>query len=450
MKRNVMRVSPHFDNFIFDWDYETYLCIGAYGSGKSYAIAQKIILKLLQERRRCVVFRNVYRTIEESTYDLIREVLAAAGILADANVINPRSCVVMRKSPLAFDFPNGSKIIFRGLDDVEKIKSMNNVSIAWVEECTEITKAAYLELLGRVRQPEGISMHFILSCNPVSRMNWVYRMFFADMNMDGTMRVICDENRFYQKRVLVKEGVYYHHSVGDDNPFVSKKYLRRLDRLKWSDTALWAVARLGQFGTTGLRVLPRFEIMQHEQVMEAVRQIPGEMHRVGMDFGFEKSYNAVTRSAVDVKNKWLYIYKEYYKNQMTDDETAVALVEWDAGIKNDMISADCAEPKAIRFYRKQGFQMRPCKKVARDADGSSRITNTKKFKRFLRIICSTECVNCIQELKDLTYKKDRNGDINYGVFETDPHTFSSLWYAWDDYDVTDYKKYSSNSWKGGA
>ena len=37
-------VSPAFEDFLFDWDYERYLLIGGYGSGKSYHIAFKIIL----------------------------------------------------------------------------------------------------------------------------------------------------------------------------------------------------------------------------------------------------------------------------------------------------------------------------------------------------------------------------------------------------------------------
>lgn len=39
-----------------------------------------------------------------------------------------------------------------------------------------------------------------------------------------------------------------------------------------------------------------------------------------MDFGFEESYNAVLRVAVDDAKKDLYIYWEYYKNKMTDDK----------------------------------------------------------------------------------------------------------------------------------
>ena len=45
------------------------------------------------------------------------------------------------------------------------------------------------------------------------------------------------------------------------------------------------------------------------------------------------------------------------------------------------------------------------------------------MKRFRRIICSPKCKNTIRELKDLTYAKDRQGNIIYDEFNIDAHTF---------------------------
>lgn len=447
MAKATMRVNPAFDNFIFDWYYETYLSIGSYGSGKSHAIVQKIIIKLFEEKRKACVVRNVYDTHKESTFDLIKQVLSDMGLLAEEGIRKHKTKVCWRVSPLEFRFPNGSRIIFKGMDDTEKIKSLNGVSIVWIEECSEITLAGYLEMLGRIRT-YGISMHFILSCNPVSKFNWVYQYFFEKTNEDGSTTVILKDERLYKAKALAKGGVYYHHSTCDDNDFLPKEYILRLDSFKKHDPALWLVARMGRFGTTGLRVLPQFEVMDASLVREAVLNIPGNFHRIGMDFGFEKSYNAVLKMAIDDEKKWLYIYKEYYKNQMTDDKTAVDLVKWDSGIKNELIKADCAEPKAIQYYKQQGFRMRACKKLAEKKTEGSRIANTKKCKRFARIICSSDCPNTIRELRDLTYKKNPDGSLNYGRFDIDPHTFSAMWYGLDDYTVADVKKRQSNSRRG--
>ena len=443
-----MRVNPHFENFIFDWDYEKYLLIGSYGSSKSHSIVQKLIIKLYEEKRKACVFRQVADTHKESTFDLIKQVLDDAGLLAEEGERKHKTKVCWKTSPLEFKFPNGSRIIFKGLDSTEKIKSLNGVSIVWIEECSEITEAAYMELLGRIRTP-GLSMHFILSCNPVGKFNWVYQHFFSRTNDDGSTTTVLRDETLYERRIVVKNGVYYHHSTCDDNQFLPKEYIIRLDEMKTYDKSLWFVARLGRFGATGLRVLPQFEVMNYDLVNKAVVGIEEKYHKIGMDFGFETSYNAVVKVAIDHQKKWLYIYKEYYKNHMTDDKTAVDLVEWDANIKNELIKADCAEPKAIQYYKQEGFKMRGCKKLADKKTEGSRIANTKKCKRFKRIICSSDCKNTIKELKDLTYKKKNDGTLDYGHFDIDPHTFSAIWYALDDYTVADTKKRIQNSRKGG-
>ena len=127
---------------------------------------------------------------------------------------------------------------------------------------------------------------------------------------------------------------------------------------------------------------------------------------------------------------------------MTDDKTAKELQ--DLGMDKVQIIADAAEPKAITFYQQSGFRMRKCRKWA-----GSRLENTRKVKRFHRIICSPECKNCIKELKGLTYQVDKNGDLIYDEFNIDPHTFSAIWYGLDMYTVADVKTVPRNSRKGG-
>lgn len=442
-----MSISPAFDNFIFDWDYEKYLSIGSYGSGKSHAVVQKIILKLFAEKRKCCVFRDVYDTHKESTFDLIKQVLDDMGLLAENGVRKHPHKVCFKNSPLEFKFPNGSRIIFKGMDSTEKLKSLNGVSIVWIEECSEVSYDAYLELLGRIRTP-NVSMHFILTCNPVGKFNWVYQQFFEKINEDGSVETILKDEILYTRKTLVKKGVYYHHSTCDDNPFLPPGYIQRLDDLKTYDKNLWVVARLGRFGSSGMRVLPQFEVMHKSLVTHAIIEIPEFYHRIGFDFGFETSYNAVIRVAIDDKNKWLYIYKEYYKNHMTDDKTAIDLVKWDPNIKNEKIKADNAEPKSIKYYQQQGFNIVPCKKKCDKKSEGSRVANTKKCKRFRRIICSSDCINTIKELKDLTYKKNKDGTLNYSQFNIDPHTFSAIWYALDDYTVADLKERKNHSIRG--
>ena len=448
-------VSPAFEDYIFDWDYETYLTIGGYGSGKSYHNAFKIILKLLEEKRKALVVREVYDTIQESCYDLFVEILSDMNMFTDDyNMWRKKKTKVLGlKSPLRFKFPNGSQIIFRGMDKPTKVKSINGVSIVWLEECSEIKYDGYKELLGRIRTP-NVSMHFILSCNPVGRENWIYQHFFKQTDDNGETKVILYESKFYEKKVIVKNGVYYHHSTVDDNPWAPWQYIKRLDQLKDYDYPLYLVARFGMFGPTGTRVLPQFKIAKNpEQFKKAIQKIGYENHYFGFDFGFEESFNAVVSMAVDLKNSILYIYDEIYMNHITDPEFANQpemqrlrrkLNDLNNAGYNKMLIADNEDPKAIAYYKQNGFKIRAC----RNKFAGSRLSNTRKVKRFKKIVVSPKCKNTIRELKDLTYKKDSKGNVIYDQFNIDPHTFSAIWYALDTVTVADLKDRKFNSKAG--
>lgn len=452
----VKKVSPAFEDFVFNWDYETYLEVGGYGSGKSYHIAFKIILKCLAEKRKVLVVRQVFDTIFESCYDLFREILDDMNLLTDDFVEfrKSKTKALASKAPLRIKFQNGSQIIFKGMDKPEKVKSINGISIVWMEECSECSQEAYTELLGRIRTP-NVSMHFILSCNPVNRENWVYTHFFVRTDDEGYEHVIMPEEKFYEKKCLIKNGIYYHHTVPTDNPWLPWQYLKRLDDLKNYDYQLYLVARFGRFGASGTRVLPQFRLARRDEgFVEKVRALGPQNQYFGFDFGFEESYNAVVSMSVDSQNGILYIWDEVYVNHLTDPEMARLpemqklkdrLIEYSDEGYNKMLVADNEDPKAIMYYRQMGFMIRAC----RNKFANSRLSNTRKVKRFRQIICSPKCKNVAKELMYLTYKKDSNGKTLYDEFNIDPHTFSAIWYALDSVTVADAKEKNFHSKRGG-
>ena len=217
------------------------------------------------------------------------------------------------------------------------------------------------------------------------------------------------------------------------------------------DPVLYRVARFGRFGPTGTRVLPQFQVAKNaKEFKKAIQDIPMSMHFIGFDFGFETSYNAVITMAVDDKNKYLYIYDEVYINHITDDKMANLpemqniKIKQEQGIFINPIIGDNEDPKAISFYRQCGFKIRSCK----NKFAGSRLSNTRKIKRFKKIICSPKCKNTINELRDLTYATDSRGNVIYDQFNIDPHTFSAIWYALDMYTVADVKEIKRNSRRG--
>lgn len=416
-KEVVFALNDHFYDFIDNWEHKFYFLVGGYGSSKSYHVAVKLIKKLLQEKRKALVIREVFDTIRDSCFDLLEEVANAMGV---------EEYLTFTTSPMQVRFKNGSRIIFKGMDKPAKLKSLNGVSVVWIEECSEVKYEGFKEILGRLRHPT-LSNHIILSTNPVSKSNWCYKHFFQDRKNDV---LVLDDEELYRKRIMIVGNTYYHHSTVDDNFFVPASYVEQLDDLQIHDPDLYRVARKGRFGINGTLVFPQFEIQPHEKVLEFMKAVKSPLEKNGMDFGFVTSYNAALRMLIDHEEKILYIYKEYYSRNKTDPEIAEDMEDW----KDIVIKADCAEPKAIKFYKQAGFRMKACKKFK-----GSRSMYTKKVKRFKKIICSDACPNTIDELKELTFAVDKDGEIIEDEFNIDPHTLSAIWYGLDDYEVSNLK-----------
>lgn len=416
-KEVVFALNDHFYDFIDDWEHKFYFLVGGYGSSKSYHVAVKLIKKLLQEKRKTLVIREVFDTIRDSCFDLLEEVANAMGV---------EEYLTFTTSPMQVRFKNGSRIIFKGMDKPAKLKSLNGVSVVWIEECSEVKYEGFKEILGRLRHPT-LSNHIILSTNPVSKSNWCYKHFFQDRKNNV---LILDDEELYRMRIMIVGNTYYHHSTVDDNFFVPASYVEQLDDLQIHDPDLYRVARKGRFGINGTLVFPQFEIQPHKKVLELMKAVKSPLEKNGMDFGFVTSYNAALRMLIDHEEKILYIYKEYYSRNKTDPEIAEDMEDW----KDIVIKADCAEPKAIKFYKQAGFRMKACKKFK-----GSRSMYTKKVKRFKKIICSDACPNTIDELKELTFAVDKDGEIIEDEFNIDPHTLSAIWYGLDDYEVSNLK-----------
>lgn len=417
-------VNNHFIDFIQDWNYKFYFLVGGYGSSKSYHVATKLLLKLASEKRLALVVREVYDTIRDSCFSLFEEVALRIGIYDHLK---------FKTSPMQVIFPNGSKIIFKGLDNPQKLKSINGVSIVWLEECSECKYEAYKELLGRLRHMQ-MSNHIICSTNPVGTDNWTYSHFFKN---EENNKIVLDDEILYENRIVKTNNTYYHHSTCEDNAFLPQSYIDELNQMREYDFDLYRVARLGHYGANGEKVLPQFKVLEHDKVMDFANKCPSRHIKTGMDFGFVTSYNAVIQMAIDDKNKDLYIFNEYYSKGKTDDEIAKEIEEF----KNFIIIADNAEPKSIAYFNRLGYKMKACKKFA-----GSRLANTKKIKRFKNIYCSDKCKHTIKELKNLTYKKDRRGNIVEDEFNIDPHTFSAIWYGLDDYEVADIKLFDRSKY----
>ena len=85
---------------------------------------------------------------------------------------------VSHLEPSDTNISSGSIFIFKGLDDEEKIKSIDGITDIVVEEATELTEDEFTQLNLRLRALVDFPQIYLMF-NPISKKNWVYSYFFT-------------------------------------------------------------------------------------------------------------------------------------------------------------------------------------------------------------------------------------------------------------------------------
>lgn len=188
--------------------------------GKSYFIAQMLIYKLLTKSpMNLLVVRETANTNRDSTFALFKDVIHKWNLEK-----------VFKITDLRIKCINGNEIIFRGLDDAEKIKSVTfetgELTHIWIEEATETSEADVNQL--KVRLRGGTSKkQMILSFNPINVNHWIKKHFIDS----GIATVV--------------------HTTYKDNQFLTEEDRQVLESFKDTDPYYYQVYCLGQWGVIG-------------------------------------------------------------------------------------------------------------------------------------------------------------------------------------------------------
>lgn len=206
-------------------DKHRYLVLkGGGGSGKSIFAGRKILERAVSSGcHRFLVCRKVARTLRESCFKQL---------LGQLSEHYPHVLYKANKSDLAITFPNGSEIIFAGLDDVEKLKSIYNITGVWIEEASELAESDFNQLDIRLRGQTKEYQQIILTFNPININHWIKKRFFDHMD----------------------ERARTHESTYKDNRFLDEAASRTLEGFRLTDEYYYQVYCLGMWGVTGRTV----------------------------------------------------------------------------------------------------------------------------------------------------------------------------------------------------
>lgn len=345
---------------VFEWLANTKdrvnLLVGGAGSSKSYSIAQHLIRKFYEESNiRVLVTRKTTPSLRISAYKLILDLLKEYGWHYELN-----------KSELTIKQGN-NEILFKGLDDPEKIKSAE-FNYIWAEEATDLTLDDYRQLNLRLRRKTSGINQIYLSCNPISALHWI------------------------KTELVDKRAVALNHSTYKNNPFLDDEYKKEIIDLINQDENYYKIYALGQWGVLKNIIYDRWTALAK----------PPEHYKdisYGIDWGYESP-------CALVKVYWLdgqkVVWEEliYEKGLTTPEFIGRAKKVIPPDERTREIYAGTDEPGSIQEFYNEGFNIH--KAVTDVRDGIN--------------FCKSHLVgligsNLIKEAQGYKRKEDKDGNV---------------------------------------
>ena len=369
--------------YLSDYSHRYEIYYGGAGSGKSVFIAQKILFKALNDKRKVLIVRKTLNSQKDSCWRLMLEQLSQWQI---------RGLCKVRITDFAIELPNGSMLLFKGLDDSERIKSIVGITDIWIEEATELIEEDFDQLDLRLRA-RASDLQMFVSFNPISKVNYVYRRWFAQDPGDDTL--------------IVK-------TTYKDNRFLPEEYIKSLEKRIHTNPTYYKIYALGEFCSLDKLVYNNWRVEAFEPPKD------GKLI-VGLDFGFTNDPTAIVASIV--KGDDIFVFKEYTGTGKTNQQIAEIITSM--GFAKSTIIADSAEPKSVAEIRKCGIL-----RIKESTKGKDSIIHGIQRLQGYNLIVHPSCQNIITELENYSWIKDKaTGEYTNKPIDMFNHSLDALRYS---------------------
>ena len=356
--------------------------MGGAGSGKSKFAAQDFVVRAITEPGHTLLaLRKVGRTLRASCFQNVLNVLRDFKWSGLAKV---------NKSDMTIAFPlSGSIILFAGLDDSEKLKSIESITSVWIEEATEFTEGDFNQINIRLRGLFQWFKRITLTFNPISVYSWLKARFW-----DHAKTLL---------RATVCVSTYL------DNRFLDPEYAEEIEGYKDIDRTFYEVYALAMWGTfKGLIYTPWLNAPSWPASFQD--------EYYGLDFGFNNPSALVRIGEYD---KQCYTDEVIYETGLTTGELGRKMIE--VGVsKTAPIYADSAEPDRIQELRSLGFNVHRADKAVRPG-----IMSVKEK----TIYTKPENVNLNRECQTYKWAEDRDGKCLEEPVKLADHAMDAVRYA---------------------
>lgn len=379
-------LNPYHTDIFRSEDPELWVYGGA-GAGKSYSIADKILLKSILNpgRQKGVLVRKTLASLRKTTLDILERRAEALGL----DLIIDRQNWIARVGNLS--------IILTGMnnkDDHQKIKSLTDVDFVWVNELTELREDDYRELLLRIRGGESkLRRQMIADFNPIGKTSWIYDRGWA--------------------RGLERTAKKLRYTVLD-NPWAQAEYIEHLKSTASDDPNFYNIYFLGEWGELK-------GIIFYWDVVDELPAIGFDEIIYGGDFGYSVDPAAVVRIYRRADEYWLE--ELIYSTGLTNRDLARAALAAGVPAKSENFW-DSAEPKSIDELRLEGLRGA---KPATKGPGSVKFGIDFLLSKKIHILGNSP--NLIKEVRSYVRKKDKDGRSLPEPMEYNDHAIKAVVYG---------------------
>lgn len=218
--------------------------IGGAGSGKSHFIAQYFLIRILAGLSRGIThnilaLRKTAPSVRYSVFMLFKYYISEWKLDA---------LVDIKDTVMEIRWRGGSTIRCTGMDDQEKIKSIEGLTSVWAEETTEFHPDDITQLNLRLRGKTQTKKQLVLSFNPIDQFSFLNDRFFEG-----------GQPKANDKTATVM------HSTYKDNKFLDDPdYEAELESLKDQDENLYNIYARGVWGQLKNLIFPNYHELPDE------------------------------------------------------------------------------------------------------------------------------------------------------------------------------------------
>lgn len=406
-------------------DYTNYILPGGRGSTKSSFIGGRAIPLLIisNPNVHAAVFRKIGNTLKTSVYAQIQWGILDMGL---------QDYFIFHTNPLEIIYkPTGQKIVFLGLDDAGKVKSIKlpfgYIGITWWEELDQFAGEAEIrKALQSTMRGGQVYWNFYSYNPPISVNNWANE-YTED----------CERNR--QQDTLVIRTTY----LDVPREWLGEAFIDEAEYLQQVNPRAYENEYMGKAVGTGGNV---FDNVEHMEMTDSFIATFDTIYN-GLDWGFANDPNAYNKMYFDSTRQDLYIFAEHTAKHESNKELYEYLYVENHHMKrvytiengqevskfvevpimehNELITADSAEPKSIGDFKSYGCFMRAAEK------GPDSVRYGIKWLQSLRhiYIDKYRCPDTYDEFIKYEFDRDKQGQIISGFPDRDNHHIDATRYA---------------------